>query len=126
LDRVDWDDQPPIPRTTQRTPADIEDLILDLRRQLTEQSDAGHSGAEAIFAILLERGTVPLPSVRTVGRVLERRGALDGKRRVRRPPPPVGWYLPDVAARRAELDSIDSCQWTRIVTRLLNPNCYEA
>jgi putative transposase len=107
LDRVDGDDQPPIPRPTQRTPADIEDLILDLRRQLTEQSDAGHSGAEAIFAILLERGTVPLPSVRTVGRVLERRGALDGKRRVRRPPPPVGWYLPDVAARRAELDSID-------------------
>ena len=79
---------------------------MDLRRQLTEQSDLGHSGAEAIFAILLERGTVPLPSVRTIGRVLERRGALDGKRRVRRPPPPLGWYLPDVAARRAELDSI--------------------
>jgi hypothetical protein len=93
--------------TTQRTPPSIEDLILDLRRQLTAQSDLGHSGAEAIFAILLERGTVPLPSVRTIGRVLERRGALDVQRRVRRPPPPVGWYLPDVAARRAELDSID-------------------
>ena len=22
--------------------------------------------------------------------------------------------------------SADSCQWTRIVTRLVNPNCYEA
>jgi hypothetical protein len=107
LDRVDWEDQPPIPRTTQRTPADIEDLILDLRRQLAEQSDLGRSGAEAIFEALLERGTTPLPAIRTIGRILRRRGALDGKRRVRRPPPPPGWYLPDVAARQAELDSID-------------------
>jgi putative transposase len=107
LDRVDWEDQPPIPRTTQRTPVDIEDLILDLRRQLAEQSDLGHGGAEAIFATLLERGTTPLPSIRTIGRILQRRGALDGKRRVRRPPPPPGWYLPDVATRQAELDSID-------------------
>ena len=90
LDRVQWEDRPPIPRTTQRTPADIEDLILDLRRQLAEQSDLGHGGAEAIFEFLLERGTTPLPSVRTIGRILQRRGALDGKRRVRRPPPPLG------------------------------------
>ena len=41
----------------------------------------------------------PLPSVRTIGRILERRGALDGRRRVRRPAPPPGWYLPDVADR---------------------------
>ena len=107
LDRVDWEDQPPNPRTTQRTPADIEDLILDLRRQLAEQSDLGHGGAEAIFEALLERGTTPLPSIRTIGRILRRRGALDGKRRVRRPPPPPGWYLSDVATRQAELDSID-------------------
>jgi hypothetical protein len=104
---VDWGDRPPVPRTTRRTPADIEDLILDLRRQLAEQSDLGHGGAQAIFEALLERGTTPLPSIRTIGRVLRRRGALDGKRRVRRPPPPPGWYLPDVAARQAELDSID-------------------
>jgi hypothetical protein len=32
---------------------------------------------------------------------------LDGRRRVRRPPPPKGWYLPRVAARQAELDSFD-------------------
>jgi hypothetical protein len=80
---------------------------LDLRRHLAEQSDSGHSGAEAIFEALLERGTTPLPSIRTIGRILRRRGALDGRRRVRRPPPPPGWYLPDVVARRAELDSID-------------------
>jgi hypothetical protein len=45
--------------------------------------------------------------VRTINRILDRRGALDGKRRTRRPPPPKGWYLPDVAAGTAELDSID-------------------
>ena len=107
LDRIDWGDLPPIPYTTQRTPAHIEDLILDLRRRLTAQSDLGHSGAEAIFAALLERGTTPLPSTRTIGRILQRRGALDGKRRVRRPPPPPGWDLPELARRHAELDRID-------------------
>ncbi|MBV8609848.1 MAG: helix-turn-helix domain-containing protein, partial [Singulisphaera sp.] len=56
LDRVHWEDQPPIPRTTQRTPADIEGLILDVRQQLIAQSDLGHHGAEAIFEALLERG----------------------------------------------------------------------
>jgi hypothetical protein len=45
--------------------------------------------------------------VRTINRILGRRGALDGRKRVRRPPPPTGWYLPDVAAAKAELDSID-------------------
>jgi hypothetical protein len=83
---------------------------VDLRRQLGAQSDLGHVGAETIFAALLERGTVPLPSVRTIGRILQRRGILDGARRIRRPAPPPGWYLPEVAARRAELDSIDAVE----------------
>jgi hypothetical protein len=45
--------------------------------------------------------------VRTIGRILERRGALDGRRRIRRNPPPLGWYLAEVAANRAEADSFD-------------------
>jgi len=49
----------------------------------------------------------PVPSVRTIHRILDRRGALDAGRRVRRLPPPPGWYLPEVAAHRAELDSFD-------------------
>jgi len=46
--------------------------------------------------------------VRTIGRILERRGALDGAKRVRRPPPQPGWHLPDVASGNVELDSFDT------------------
>ena len=106
LDRVDWSDRPHAPRRTRRIGAALENLILDLRRHLREQSDLGFYGAAAIRAELARRGVAPLPSARTVNRVLERRGAFDGRRRARRPPPP-GWYLPDLAARRAELDSFD-------------------
>src|SRR5205823_8232048 len=64
-------------------------------------------GAAAIQDALRQRQVQPLPSLRTINRILARRGALDGHRRVRRPPPPRGWYLPAVAARQAELDSFD-------------------
>src|SRR5207244_3099487 len=84
-----------------------EDLILDIRRHLREHSDLGFYGAAAILDELARRHVEPLPSARTVNRILERRGAFDGRRRARRPPPPPGWYLPDLAARRAELDSFD-------------------
>src|SRR3984893_11107076 len=43
----------------------------------------------------------------SLNRILGRRGVLDGRKRTRRPPPPTGWYLPDVAQTLAELDSID-------------------
>jgi hypothetical protein len=51
-------------------------------------------------------GVTP-PSVRTIDRILERHGAFDGRRRQRWPAPPRGWYLPDLAAGRGELDSFD-------------------
>lgn len=87
----------------------LEDLILDLRRELRDMSDLGEHGAAAIRRALEARTGLawPVPSVRTIGRVLERRGVLDPSRRVRRPAPPRGWYLPDLAARRCELDSFD-------------------
>src|SRR5262245_35049312 len=107
LDRVDWSDRPHAPRAPHRTAVAVEDLVLSLRRELAEASDLGACGAVAIHQALQGRGLPTIPSIRTIGRILERRGAPDGRRRVRRPPPPRGWYLPEVAARRVELDSFD-------------------
>ena len=107
LDRVDWSDHSHAPRAPHRTDRAIEDLVLSLRRELAETSDLGACGAEAIHHALRGRGVQDIPSIRTIGRILERRGALDRRRRVRRPPPPRGWYLPEVAARHVELDSFD-------------------
>ena len=82
-------------------------LVLDLRRRLHEQSDLGLVGAEAIREELQRRGVAPLPSVRTIGRIPARRGALDAQS----PRPPArtapGWYLPDLARRRSEPDSFN-------------------
>jgi putative transposase len=80
--------------------------VLTARRELA-QSDLGAIGAEQIRQALLEQGVAAVPSVRTINRILARRGALDRRHRTRRPPPPTGWYLPDVAVARAELDSFD-------------------
>jgi len=55
----------------------------------------------------VDEGTIPLPTVRTIGRILARRGALDGRRRTRHPAPQKGWYLPDLISELAELDSFD-------------------
>ncbi len=108
LDEVDWTDRSSARHRPPRIPAALEDLILDLRHDLRVTSDLGEFGAVAIHRALGERPVPwPVPSVRTIGRALERRGALDGVRRVRRTPPHPGWYLPDLAARRVELDSFD-------------------
>jgi hypothetical protein len=107
LDRVDWSDRSPIPHTTQRTTAALEDLVLEVRSRLQAESDLGFFGAEAILDSLRARGVAPLPAERTIYRILRRRGVLDGRHRVRRPPPPPGWYLPEVARRSRELDSVD-------------------
>lgn len=109
LDRVDWNSKPTsATRPSNRTKRDIEALVLTLREQLEKSSDLGEHGADAIFAAMVDRAVERPPSVRTIGRILERSGALDGQRRVRRTAPPPGWYLPEVAARRVELDSFDT------------------
>jgi len=106
LDRVDFSDRSRAPHQTRRTEITLEDLVLQTRRDLA-QGDLGSIGADAIRQALLDQGVAEVPSARTINRILGRRGALDGNKRTRRPPPPTGWYLPDVAAGRAELDSID-------------------
>jgi hypothetical protein len=106
LDRVDWSDRCSTPHKTRRTEHSLEDRVLRMRRELA-QSDLGALGADAIRQALLDQGLTKVPSVRTINRILGRRGALDGKKRTRRPAPPKGWYLPEVAAAKAELDQID-------------------
>jgi putative transposase len=106
LDRIDFSDRPRAPHKTRRTDAALEDLIVKTRGELAH-GDLGALGADAIRQALLDQKRAAVPSRRTINRVLARRGALDGRRRTRRPPPPKGWYLPDAAAAKAELDSFD-------------------
>ena len=109
LDRAEMEDLrrgPAVPanRTNQAT----QRLVLNARKQL-KASALGECGAVAIHRELERQGHV-LPTVRTIGRILLREGAVDGGRRMRRPPPPRGWYLPTVADTRAEIDSFDSVE----------------
>lgn len=107
LGQVDWNDRPSVPHGLQRTDRAVEDLVLMIRRELKEMSVLGEYGAPAIHRDLIGRAIPNPPSIRTIGRILERRGALDGRRRLRHRPPPPGWYLPDVAEGHSELDSFD-------------------
>lgn len=108
LDRVAWGDRPAgCRRAANRVSRRTESAVLRVRRTLREESVLGEYGARPIRDALAHAGQEPVPSVRTIGRILERRGALDGTRRQRWPAPPKGWYLPAVAAGRAELDCFD-------------------
>lgn len=108
LDRVDWHNRPPGRRTAvNRTSARIERRVLRFRRELRTNDILGEYGAAAIHRALAAEATTPLPTVRTIGRILVRHGVLDRRGRQRRPAPPPGWYLPAVAAHRAELDLFD-------------------
>jgi hypothetical protein len=107
LDRVDWEDRSHAPIRSRRMPRVWEDRIVALRQALRTTSDLGEYGAAAIHQALGESGAPARPSIRTIHRILARHGILDGHRRIRRPAPPPGWHLPDVAAGEAELDSFD-------------------
>jgi hypothetical protein len=109
LDAVDWAGYRigRRPRPTHRTTERVETRILVIRTFLRKQSALGEYGAQAIHRELEARRWKNVPSVRTIGRILERHGALDGRRRRRFRAPPPGWYLPEVAARGVELDSFD-------------------
>lgn len=107
LQRLDLADRTSgAPDPANRTAPAVEEHIIAARKFLKESSALGEFGAAAIHRHLLATINT-IPSLRTINRVLKRRGALDGRIRTRRPPPPPGWYLPDVAALRAEIDLFD-------------------
>jgi hypothetical protein len=104
LDRVDVSDQKPGRAWNRMTPA-VEERIVELRIEL-RKSVLGEYGARAIYEALQGELKRP-PSQAAINRALARRGLQDAVRRTRRPAPPKGWYLPDVAAGGAELDCFD-------------------
>jgi hypothetical protein len=107
LDRVDFADRKPgCARGWNRTAIRIEQRIVELRRSLREESVLGEYGARAIQAAL-KAEMADAPSEVTINRVLSRSGLQDAVRRIRRPAPPQGWYLPEVVAGRAEIDCFD-------------------
>ena len=111
LDEVDWNAQPAGCRaSSRRTRPSVEQRVLVVRRQLRTKSDLGEYGPEAIQRVMQERQEPVIPSLATIARILSRRGALDGRKRVRRAAPPPGWFLKDVASQRAELDSFDAIE----------------
>ena len=76
LDRVDFSNRPRGPRRpAHRASRRREELVRPLRRELKETSDLGEFGAAAIHRALQARRIDDLPSVRTIGRILERRGS---------------------------------------------------
>jgi len=83
LDRVDWSDRSSAPHQTRRTDPLLEDRVLLARRDLA-QSDLGAIGADAIRQRRHDQGVAAVPSVRTINRILGRRGALDGRPRTHR------------------------------------------
>lgn len=93
-------------RAWNRTSTELERHILQMRQELRETSVLGEYGARAIEAALPSENAIA-PSLATINRVLARHGVLDVARRLRRPAPPRGWYLPAVTAGQAELDSFD-------------------
>ncbi len=108
LDEVDWDACPAGCRVSpHRTRTGVEQRVLMIRRQLRTKSDLGEYGPEAIRREMHQQGERVIPSVATIARILSRRGALDGRQRVRRKAPPRGWFLHDVGALKSEMDSFD-------------------
>lgn len=107
IDRVRFANRKP-GRAWNRTSANLERRILGVRTALREQSVLGEYGPDAIGLALRKNDQVRhVPTRTTIYRVLAPHGALDRAHRQRRPAPPKGWYLPDLAAAQAELDSFD-------------------
>lgn len=109
LEQVDWSTHSRAPgRVHNGTSPEVELAVLACRQRLATTSALGFYGAQIIADTLrAESPLLPLPSVRTIGRILQRHGVLDGRRRLRRQAPPPGWYVPALHLRQAEVDAFD-------------------
>jgi len=108
LDRVKFDGvSGGVIRPANRTPDEVEQLVLELRNFLKDESSLGEHGADAILAEMLRRGCSQTPSRATINRILNRHEVQRAYRRRRYAPPPWGWYLPEVYFGSAELDQFD-------------------
>jgi len=106
---VDWSERSHVAHhIANKTAADMERKICALRKELESNGALGFSGAQTIHETLQGHKDVgPIPSVRTIGRILRREGFLDRARRIRNAAPPAGWYLPGLAERRVDVDCFD-------------------
>lgn len=109
LHEVDWSDRSHTPQKhANKTAAHIERKICAVRKKLEKEGALGFSGALSIHQVLQHTNTLrSVPSVRTIGRILKRRGLLDRPRRIRNAAPPAGWYLPGLADRLVDMDCFD-------------------
>lgn len=117
LDRVDFSSRKPgCARAWNRVATGVEQSIVALRKDLREHSVLGEYGAQAIQRALEAEMGSGVPSIATINRALSRLGLQDGARRIRRPAPPKGWYLPTVVSGQAELDCFDFIEELKIAT----------
>src|SRR5258706_2795314 len=109
LENVDWSDHSHIPqRIANKTAAHVERKICRIRKTLEKDGTLGVIGALSIHeALQASKEVRSIPSVRTIGRILQRQGFLDRQRRIRNASPPAGWYLPGLAGRSVDLDCFD-------------------
>lgn len=106
LGQVDWADRRSgAPQPNGRTASKVVAAIKRARRWLRRHDALGEYGPAAIRRHLLAQAR-EAPCERTIARWLAREG-LSGHERWRRPPPPKGWYLAEVAGGQAEVDSCD-------------------
>lgn len=108
LPRMNWADRSRAPHHVHnRTGSAVVERVVACRQELASPANAlGFIGAQTLYETLRERGE-PVPSPRTIGRILQRHGMLTKQPRRRFAAPPTGWYLPDVAQGRADLDAFD-------------------